>query len=279
MVRPIGALVDHHHVIDLLRAFEPVERARRLAGLALRLAQRLVQHVFDERGLARAGHAGDAHQPPQRELHVDVLEVVLANAAQLHAPERGHHARPGRGVRRILAGLGRGRTRRHLFRARQVLARQRARIRADGLGRVEGDDLAAALAGAGTEIQDAVRRQHDLRIVLDHHQRIARIAQPMHHLGHALHVARMQADGRLVQHEQRIHQRGAQRGSQIDALDFAARERARLAVEREVTQAHFAQIREARAHFGQQQVRGLIQRRRQRESFEEFPRATRAAAA
>ena len=72
------ALVDHDHVVDQLRALEPIELARRLAGLALRLAQRLVQHVFDERGLARARHAGDAHQPPQRELHVDVLEIVLA---------------------------------------------------------------------------------------------------------------------------------------------------------------------------------------------------------
>src|SRR5688572_13680438 len=68
----------------------------------------------------------------------------------------------------------------------------------------------------------------------------ATISPPVHDLGHALHVARMQADGRLVQHEQRVDQRSAERGSQIDALDFAARERARLAVERQVTQAHFA---------------------------------------
>ena len=77
------ALVDHDHVVDLLRAFEAVERARRFAGLALGLAQRLVQHVFDERGFARARHAGDAHQPAQRKLHVDVLEIVLRDAAQL----------------------------------------------------------------------------------------------------------------------------------------------------------------------------------------------------
>ena len=121
----------------------------------------------------------------------------------------------------------------------------------------------------GPRSSKPVRRQHDLRIVLDHHQRIAGIAQPMHHLRHALHVARMQADRRLIQHEQRVHQRGAERGSQVDALDFAARQRARLAIEREIAEPHFAQVGKARAHLGQQQVRRLVERRGQLERLEE----------
>ena len=271
------ALVDHHHVVDQLRALEPVERARRLARLALRLAQRLVQHVFDERGLARARHAGDAHQPPQREFHVDVLEVVLRDAAQLDRLLRRHHAcpwlrcRPGFAARR--------RARRDDFRARQILPGQRRRIGAHRLGRVERHDLAAALAGAGTQVQQPVRREHDLRIVLDHHQRIAGIAQPVHHLRHALHVARMQADRRLIEHEQRVHQRRAQRRRQVDPLDLAARQRARLAIEREIAESHFAQIGEARAHLAQQQVRRFIERRGQLQRLEELRGSCRATAA
>ena len=60
------------------------------------------------------------------------------------------------------------------------------------------------------------------------------------------HVARVQADRRLVEHEQRVHERRAERGGQVDALHLAAGQRARLAVEREVAQAHFAEIAEAR---------------------------------
>ena len=59
-------------------------------------------------------------------------------------------------------------------------AGQRARIRAHRLGRVERDDLAAALARAGTEVEHPVGREHDLRIVLDDDQRVARVAQPLH---------------------------------------------------------------------------------------------------
>jgi hypothetical protein len=101
--------------------------------------------------------------------------------------------------------------------------------------------------------------EHDLRLVLDDHQRIAGVAQPLHHADHAFHIARMQADRRLVEHEQGVDERRAERGREVDALDFAARQRARLAVERQVTEPDLGQIGEPRADFGQQQVGCLIQ--------------------
>ncbi len=42
------------------------------------------------------------------------------------------------------------------------------------------------------------------------------------HLDDAVHVARVQADARLVEHEQRVDQRGAERRGQVDALHLAA---------------------------------------------------------
>ena len=79
----------------------------------------------------------------------------------------------------------------------------------------------------------------------------------------AAHVARVQADRRLVEHEQRVHQRGAERGGEVDALHLAAGERARLAIEREVAEPDLAQIAEARADLGEQQLGRLVERRRQ----------------
>src|SRR5205823_362310 len=40
------------------------------------------QHVVDERALSRAGHARDGGDRPERNAHVDVLEVVLARSGQ-----------------------------------------------------------------------------------------------------------------------------------------------------------------------------------------------------
>jgi hypothetical protein len=173
---------------------------------------------------------------------------VLAHAAQPHRTLRRHHARPFLGFGRV-PERRRWRARRDDLRAGEILAGQRLRIGAHGCGRIEGDDLPAALAGSGAKIEQPVRRQHDLRVVFHDHQRVSGVAQTMHDLRDALHVARMQADRGLIEHEQRIHQRGAERGGQIDALDLAAGQSARLTIEREVAEADLAQIGEPRAYL------------------------------
>ncbi len=124
--------------------------------------------------------------------------------------------------------------------------------------------------GPGTDVDQAVGGLHDLRIVLDHDERIAGIAQPLHHADDAPHVARVQTDGRLVEHEQRVDQRGAERGGEIDPLDLAAGQRARLPIEVQVAETDVGQILEPRAHLGEQQIGGLIERRGQREPREKF---------
>jgi hypothetical protein len=104
-------------------------------------------------------------------------------------------------------------------------------------------DLPAAFARARPHVDHAVGRQHHGRVVLDHHQRIAGIPQALHGLDDAVHVARVQADAGLVQHEQGVDERGAQRRRQVDALHLAARERAALAVQTQIADADIAQVR------------------------------------
>ncbi len=136
--------------------------------------------------------------------------------------------------------------------------------------RAEEDDLAAAFAGAGTQVQDAVRLEHDLRIVLDHDERVARVTQALHHADDPLHVARVQADRGFVQHEECVDEAGAQRSGQVDALHLAAGERARLPVEREVAEPYVCKVAETRADLAQQKVGGFIQGLRQGERGEEL---------
>ena len=60
-----------------------------LAGLDLRAVELALERgeegLVDERGLARAGDAGDADEAAERDADVDVLEVVLAAALELEA--------------------------------------------------------------------------------------------------------------------------------------------------------------------------------------------------
>src|ERR1700733_1971872 len=168
------ALIDHHYVVDQLGAGESLEVARRLGRLAAVLEQRGVQHVLDQRRLARARHPGHAHQALERYAYVDVPEVVLGGALELE-PAIG--ARFGDDLARRLGDprVGAITGGHDAAAAVEVLAGER------GAGTqlpraAEEDDLAAALARAGPQIEDAVGFQHDLRVVLDHQQRVAGIA-------------------------------------------------------------------------------------------------------
>ena len=105
--------------------------------------------------------------------------------------------------------------------------------------------------------------------MLDDEQRIARLLQAFHDVDHASHVARVQADRRLVQHEQRIDERRPERSRQVDPLHFAARERARLPIERQVAETDVEQELQAAADLSQHEIAGLIERRGQHEPLEE----------
>ncbi|SQA72392.1 Uncharacterised protein [Burkholderia mallei] len=251
-------LVDEHDVAHLLRAREAAVRARRFGGLAEVPRHRRIEHVLQQRRFAGTRHARHAYEALQRNLDRDVAQIVLARALE-HDARRARVHRPARPVRRV----------RDVLAAAEILARQRAG-RADRAGRAVVDDRAAALARAGAHVDQPVGREHHRRIVLDDDERIARVAQAPHRLDDPVQVARMQPDARLVEHEQRLGERRAERRRQVDPLHLAARQRAALPVERQVAEPHVAQVLQPRAHLGEQQLQRIVeQRARQADVVEE----------
>ena len=116
--------------------------------------------AVDERALARPGHAGQHDQHAERDVDVDVLQVVRAGAANLERA-RSPSARVGFSAARS-------------SRCRPVsvsLARSR-------LDRALEDDLAAGRAGARPEVDDVVGDLDDLGLVLDDEDGVALVAQP-----------------------------------------------------------------------------------------------------
>src|SRR3954468_13939096 len=114
-------------------------------------------------------------------------------------------------------------------------------------------------SGAWTDVENAVGSLHHLWIVFDDDQRVACLLQPMHHTDHAAHIARMQTDRGLIEYEQSIDERCAQRSRQIDSLNFAARQSARLTIEREIAQTNIHQKAETAADFAEDEICGLIE--------------------
>ena len=96
--------------------------------------------------------------------------------------------------------------------------------------------------------------------VLNYEQGIAAVAQIIHHSNKPADVARMQADTRLVHYEQRVHERSAETGREIDALHFAAAQRSGRTIQRQVTNADLAEIIQTPANLTPQHLRGPVVR-------------------
>ena len=170
-----------------------------------------------ERALAGAGDAGDHHEHAERDVDVDVLQVVRRGATDLQrAGRRPHRLLEGGAVVEMTAGDG--------------VAGAKA---LDGALVADG---AAGLAGTGAEVDDVVGDRDRLRLVLDDEHRVALVPQPHEQVVHPLDVMRVQPDRRLVEHIGDVGQRGAEVADHLGALRLSARERARRAVEREVAQ-------------------------------------------
>ena len=277
-------LIDHDHLTDAVRARDRFARAGRLLILlAFRLEQVPIKDVVNQRGLSRAGHARDAIKNAERNFHVHVLEIVLARTGDAD------------GSLRFAARLWN----RNRFASAEIIARQRlgsARDSRAGNGALAianfvcgrmfrrgaetgtrgacapqhffqfttENQFAAVLAATGPDIDDVIGRADDRLLVFHHEQRVPLVAQIVHHAHEPADIARMQADAWFVHDEKRVHERRAEAGGEIHPLHFAAAERARGAVEREITEADFAKVPEPRDDFVAQHFRcGVVRRQHQ----------------
>ena len=187
-------LVDRHHAVP------PGHRA------------------VDQRALARARHAGDHHQHAERDVDVDVLQVVGARRRAPPAPPTASAPTSFSEARSS--------------RCRPVsvsLARSPSTVPSNTTSPPAG-------AGAGAEVDDVVGDRDRLRLVLDDEHGVALVAQLQQQVVHPLDVVRVQADRRLVEDVGDVGERRAEVADHLGALRLAARQRARRPVEREVAE-------------------------------------------
>src|SRR5262249_7943980 len=73
-------LVNQSHTFYMFDSLDGFEATHRKGFDTESTSQCPVERVFNERALARAGHAGDADQHPEGEPHGQVVEVVFARS-------------------------------------------------------------------------------------------------------------------------------------------------------------------------------------------------------
>src|SRR5439155_20525489 len=153
---PDRGLVHADDLVHVLQAGDAGVPAGDQAGAVDLVGEDRVQDVVDQRRLARPGQPGDRDELPERELHGQVAQVVVAGAdpAQLAARRAGTADRRYRNVPA----------------ARQVGAGDRVLAGQQPVDRARVHDVAAVLAGARADVDDPVGGADGVLVVLDHDQ-------------------------------------------------------------------------------------------------------------
>ena len=131
-----------------------------------------------------------------------------------------------------------------------------------------GHQISTVLSRAGTEVENAVGAAHNFGVVLDHHNRVAEVAQVLQDLDQPGSIAAMQPDGRLVEHVERPHQPRSERSRQLNALRFASGKGRSQAVKRKIFEPDFVKKTQAIANLLQQLTGDFVLHVRQRETPE-----------
>ena len=249
-------LVDLDHLVEHVDPFHCGVRAGLNTSTIQPVRERLEDDLVHERRLPRAGDAGDADELPDRELDVDLLEVVLRGAAY---DERAAV---------VVAPLGDG----DLARPREELARDRLLVPLDLVGRPLGDDLAAVEAGARAHVDEPVGAPHHLLVVLDDDDGVADIAQPLERPDEARVVALVEADRRLVEDVENADELRADLRGEPEPLCLAARERRRRAIQGQIPDADVVEERQALADLLHDAVADQLLGRRELELVDELQR-------
>ena len=102
--------------------------------------------------------------------------------------------------------------------------------------------MSAAAAGRGAHFDHVVGGADHRFVVFDDDDGVASIGERADDRDETMNVAWVEADAGFIEDEERVDEGGAEAGGEIDALDFAAGERFRLAVEGEVGEADLSEV-------------------------------------
>src|SRR5260221_6353929 len=228
-----GRLVDDDDFLDEMVAFETIAELF-FAGVVLFCGERAEDNVVHERGFSGTADAGDDGEDIQRNHEVDVFEIVHGSAEDAKKFSIWLVADIGNRYAQFAA---------EIFSSERLLIVEHVSVSAGK------EELAAEVARARAEIDDVACSLNGVGIVLDDEDSVAEVAKRLQNLDEALRVARVEADGWLIENVERADEMRAERRGELDALRFAAGESGGETVEGEVVKADFVEELEATANF------------------------------
>ena len=126
--------------------------------------------------------------------------------------------------------------------------------------------------GARTQVNDMISAADGLFVMLDHHHRVAEVAEVKQGIQQALVVTLMKPDGGFVQDIHHADQSRADLRGEPDTLSFSARQCFGSAIQRQIFQADVDQKAQSLTDFADDTFADLALISRQGERFEEVER-------
>ena len=249
-------MIHQNDLVELRIALDAVAEFLETDAGALGF-ERFVEHVVNQRGFAGTGDAGHGDHGAEREHHVDIAQVVRARAKDAQKTARRLAPQRRNGNAQFAVEITRG---------------ERVRRIQEMLARAAKKQLAAQFAGARSEVEHVIGGGDGFGIVLDDEDGVSQIAQAFENFDQPVRIARMQADGRLIEHVERADQLRAQRRGQLDALRLAAGKRGGEAIEREIVEPHLIQKAQPLLNLLQDSLGDGSRFRRQFERVEKLAR-------
>ena len=236
-------LVDVDDLVEMLDAFDAVERGGGFAGAVEAARQRLVERV---------DHKVDLPEPETPVMQVKSPKGISAVTFFRLLPR----APMSLSVRAALIGapLGHG----DLARAGEILAGERARIGHDVHRRALGDDARRHARRRRGPDRPRSRRADGVFVMLDDDDGVAEVAQPLERVEQACIVALVQADRGLVQHVEHADEAGADLRGEPDALASPPESVPEARDEREIFEADIDQEFQPRADLFENAAGDLV---------------------
>ena len=178
-----GALVQGDNLVHIFKALDPGAFSRARFCPVLFRRQGFIQNLVDQGGFSAAGHAGDADQLSQRNLHIDIFQVVFRGAPDHEALSAAFPA-PFRHRDKAFPA--------------EILAGHGFRTGTDILDRPGRHHIAAVYPGARADVNHIVRGAHGVLVVLHHNQGVAQIPEIFQGREQLVVVPLVQADAGLV---------------------------------------------------------------------------------
>lgn len=159
---PDRRLIDLDHFVDEIQSRDRFVRAGGRMRFIDVLRCRAIQNIVHQCRFSASRNTRDRDEKSQWKFHVDVFQVMFGRAFDDQL---------------LLLGLAAGFRNRDDTRSRKILSRQRHRIAQDLRRRPARHQFTAETSCARTEIDYVIRALDGLRVVLDHQNCVAEIAE------------------------------------------------------------------------------------------------------